>query len=290
MSEKIDWQQFRCRCSAITMMLSEKQGEAPLTENQLKKIEELEAKDKRTEKQDAELCALLLRKNKPKEIVLSDTCIGYLMEHYAWVTQRMVSVSKEMDIDYLNKGKIQEPDGIKLLNDVDGQTYLKYEGERISNEFLSGKPDIFVGKEIYAAEKITDLKNIWDYPGFLRKIHAAITPANDLQIKGYMDITGAKEGEVANVLTNMPETIVNDYRRRLFYKMGVATDEAPEYKEAEQEMLRSFYFDIIPKHQRVFKLKVEPLSDFDRQKIYDKVKICREWLFKFDEQYQKLNQ
>lgn len=289
MTTDIDFSLFKCRCSAITQMMSNSQGNAPLTELQVKELEDLEAKPVRTPKQAERVTELVLKRENAKVVVLSDTCIAYLMEHYAWVTQRMVSVTKEMDIMQLQKGKMQEADGITLLSIVDGHIYEKYEGERISNDYLSGLPDIFLGVDIMTATKITDLKNSWDYPGFLKKINTPTDLANKVQIQGYMDITGAPEGEVADVLTNMPETIINDYSRKLFYKMGVVTDEAPEYKAALSEMMNSMVFDKIPHHQRVFKKKVPPMEDFYRQKVYDKVKVCREWLNNFHEMYLKLN-
>ena len=285
----INFNDFKCRCSAITQMMSNSQGSAPLTELQEKELAELEAKAIRTPKQAVRITELVLKRENAKVIVLSDTCIAYLMEHYAWVTQKMVSVKKEMDIEQLNKGKMQEKDGITLLSIVDGVMYEKYEGERISNDYLSGLPDIYLGEEVMKATKITDLKNSWDYPGFLKKINTPVDPANRVQIQGYMDITGAPDGEVADVLTNMPETIINDYSRKLFYKMGVVTDEDPNYKAALAEMLKSMIFDKIPHHQRVFKKSVVPFTDFDKQKIYDKVKVCRVWLNNFHELYQKLN-
>ena len=284
----VNWMDFRCRCSAITQMLSEKQGEAPLTENQHNRIAELEAKEKITDKQRIELTELVFRRDKPKEIVLSDTCIGYLMEHYAWVTQKMISVSKEMDIEQFQKGKICEPEAIALLSLVDGVEYVK-NTERIYNDFLTGEPDLFLGSEIKAATKIIDTKVSFDYPIFLKKINTRLIPDNKQQIQGYMDISNAIEGEVADCLVDMPETMVNDYRRKLMYRMNVISDQSPEYLTACAEMERSMYFGHIPPKLRVFKKIVEPFTQFDRQKVYDKVKVCRQWLFTFDEMYQKLN-
>jgi hypothetical protein len=270
-------------------MMANSQGYAPLTELQIKELAELEAKPTRTPKQAERITELVQKRENSKTVVLSDTCIGYLMEHYALVTKGMVSVTKEMDIMQFQKGKMQEKEGIALLSIVDGVVYEKYEGERIYNDYLSGLPDIFSGEEIMKATKINDLKTSWDYPLFLKKINTQLDPANKVQVQGYMDITGAPEGEVTDVLTNMPETIINDYKRKLFYRMGVVTDEAPEYKIAEREMLKSMIFDSIPRHQRVFKKPVQPMDSFFRQKVYDKVKVCRDWLFDFDVMYQKLN-
>lgn len=285
---EINWQEFKCRCSAINQMLSEKQGAAPLTENQLARIKELEEKEKITDKQKAELTELTMRRDKPKEIVLSDTCIGYLMEHYAWVTEEAVCVSKEMDIDYFKKGKLQEDEGIKLLSDIDGIRYEK-NTFRLSNYFLTGEPDVIRWLNVTNAKLIYDTKLSWDYPGFLKKINQPIENGNKQQIQGYLDLTNCSDGYVADVLVNMPETIINDYRWRLAKQMDAVTLESPDFLIAEEKMLKSMVFDRIPKHKRVFKKKVEPFTAFEKQKVYDKVKVCRDWLYKFDEAYQKLN-
>src|ERR1039457_123262 len=274
MSEKFNAEDFKCRCSAINAMLSEKQGEAPLTEKQLaRKIE---------------LTELVTRRDRPKRIVLSDTCIGYLMEHYAWVTEQAVSVTKELDIEYFDKGRRQEAEAIALLSEVDGFKYKKNEA-RVFNDFLSGEPDIFLGADIYKAIAIYDTKVAWDYPGFLKKINAGLENANKQQIQGYCDITTSGEGYVADVLVDMPETIINDYKYRLAKKMDVIDIYAPSFQVHEDKLMKSLEFSRIPKHKRVLKKKVEPFTDFERQRVYEKVKICREWLFNFDEMYQSLN-
>ena len=226
---EIDWQDFKCRCSAINQLLSEKQGEAPLSERQLERIKELENKDKITDKQKIELTDLVQRRDKPKEIVLSDTCIGYLMEHYAFVTEGAISVTKEFDIDYFDKGRRQEAEAIATLSEVDGVEYTK-NTDRIFNDFLTGEPDIFLGENVYKATVIYDTKAAWDYPGFLKKINSAVDNANKQQIQGYCDISGAGEGYVADVLVNMPDTIINDYKFRLAKKMDVIDTYSKEFQ------------------------------------------------------------
>jgi hypothetical protein len=283
-----DFSNFKCRCSAITQMLSEKQGEAPLSEIQLARIAELDGKEKITDKQKAELAILVFRRDKPKDLVLSDTCIAYLMEHYAWVTEQAVCVTKEMDIDYFKKGKLQEDEGIKLLSDVDGVEYTK-NAVRLSNDFLTGEPDIILGVDIYKANRLYDTKLSWDYPGFLKKVNTPIENGNKQQVQGYLDLTNCTDGAITDVLVNMPDTIINDYRYRLAKKLDAIDMESPSFLIAEATMLKSMMFDRIDKRKRVFKKKVDPFTGFERQKVYDKVKICREWLNKFHEMYNKLN-
>ena len=48
-------------------------------------------------------------------------------------------------------------------------------------------------------------------------------------------------------------------------------------------------FDHMPVHKRVHKIKIEPFSEFERQKLYDRVKIGRDWLNEFHEKYKRLN-
>jgi predicted transcriptional regulator len=283
------FEDFKVRCSAISKVLSKSQANPCLTDNQAKELEDLEKKDKLTEKQRERVAELMVKKDNSTKVILSDTCTSYLLEVYAWETAQKFSITKEMDVEQLQRGNISEPESIELLSFVDNVLYVK-NTERVNNDFLTGEPDIFVGEVIMQAKKITDVKSIWDYPGFLCKTRLKeADPANDWQVKGYMDITGAQAGEVANCLVNLPESIVNDYMRRLLYKMDVATDENPEYKRAAAILAHSMRFDDIPAHQRVHKIPVIPMTEFEKQFLYDRVKVCREWLNKYHEERLKVN-
>jgi hypothetical protein len=284
----MNWDEFKVRCSSISKILSNSRESPTLTEKQSVRLKELESKESLTEKMKAELTDLLVRKDNENKISLSDTCIEYLMEAYAWETANKQSVTKEMDLEYTRKGKMVEESSITLLSMVDFEIYHKNE-ERVYNDFLSGEPDIYIGSSVMGAQKIVDIKSCWDYPGFLRKIHAKSDNGYNHQLRGYMDITGANEGEIAYCLVDMPETTQNDYKRKLFYKLNPVTEESPEFLEAWHHLQHSMNFVDIPIHKRVFKVKVEPFTPFERQRVYDRVKICREWLANFDEMYQKIN-
>lgn len=284
----INWQEFKARCSAINKIMSNSRANPTLTENQAKKLAELREKQQKnsglTPNQCTELAELEVKEKNGSKLILSDTCIEYLMEEYAWRVARKKCVSKEMDIEFTQKGKLVEEESITLLSRVDKAFYQK-NTERVSNDFLSGEPDIYLGEAILKATKITDTKSVWDYPGFLKKINSPLENGYPDQLGGYGDITGATDLEVAFCLVDMPETIINDYKRRLFYRMNVATDEAPEYKRACAEMENSMRFGKIPIEKRVHKIKVEPFTKERRQAIYDRVKVCRDWLHIFDENY-----
>ena len=280
---------FKCRCSTITQLLSESRSNPTLTEKQVTRLTELENKGILTTVQQNELTELLVKKENSTKIILSDTCIAYLMEWYSWARVKKEPVSKEVIyIQYVEKGKDVESDSIELLSKVNGVKYTKNE-ERVSNEYLTGIPDIFVGETIMTANKISDIKSAWDYPTYLKKINLPVSKSNDYQIKGYMDITDATEGEICDCLVDAPARIMKDYYDSLLRKMPVISAESPEFVKEWEIMERSMSFSDIPYKQRVFKKKVEAFSDFDRQKLYDKVKICREWLFDFHEMFIKLN-
>ncbi len=295
LNKEIDWQTFRCRCSAIHKIQSESREYPTLTDKQAIRLAELEGKDELTEKTKAELAGLLIRKENGNKVTLSATCISYLMEEYAWVTRKMISVTKElMDVPQLQKGKIVEPQSLALLSMVDGKYYFPNEDEngnreRIFNDFLSGEVDAYEGDQIMGANAIPDVKSNWDYVIFLNKIHEPLTKANDLQVKGYLDISEAPVGFIANCLVDTPEEIINRTKEKLLYKIGCATDEDPKFKQTWAVIERSMRFGHIPPHQRVFKKNVEPMTASERENLYDRVKICRDWLSNFHETYQMLN-
>lgn len=285
----INFDNFKCRCSAISIMLSDSRSNPQITEGQLKRLEDYEKRDKLTEVQKVDMADLIQKRENGKKTILGDTIVAYLMEYYSWATAQKKSVSKEaMYIQFVEKGKDVEEESITLLSIIDGIIYSKNE-ERVENEYLSGIPDLFVGDNIMSATRISDIKSAWDYPGYLKKINTPVSKVNDLQIKGYMDITGATEGEVCDCLVNTPLRIVKDIHDSLLRRMNVISSESPEFINEYEILERSMLFDDIPHRQRVFRKKVEPFNEFDRNKLYDRVKIGREWLNNFHEMFVRLN-
>ena len=284
-----NWGDFKCRCSSICKAVAKSRSNPVLSEKQIVRMEELEKRDKLTDSMIAELAELHVKKENGKKIILSDSYIEYLMEYYAWETSGKKSVDREtMYIQFVEKGKEVENESILLLNYVEGLNYQK-NGQRVCNDFLSGEPDVFVGEEIMKATKISDLKSCWDYPGFLKKINQSIESKYELQIRGYMDITGATEGEIAYTLVNTPMRLAKDIHDALLRRMNVISEESPEFIKEWEIIERSMFFDDIPKSKRVWKQSIDPFSDFDRNYLYDRVKVARDWLYTFDEKYQKLN-
>lgn len=290
MGKDVDFSKFRCRCSAIVKLNAASRSNPVLTERQALRLSELEEKQLLTEKHTEELADLLVRKDNGNKVILSDGCIDYLMEVYAWETQEMIAVNKEsLDMMATRKGKMVENDSGTLLSVVDGVIYKQHK-ERIGNDYLTGEIDFYLGESVYEATNITDAKNAFDYPTFLRKINNGLENGQKEQVQGYCDITNSPEGYIANTLVDNPFEIVEEMKWKVAKKFNAVTIESPDFLEEWDKWERSMTFSHIPPRQRVHKIKIEPFSKFERQKIYDKVKICRDWLCIFHEKYQKLNQ
>jgi hypothetical protein len=295
----MDFSRWKCRCSAISRMMANSAQNPPLTELQVKELADLEAKPARTEKQGIRIAELVLKRENAKDVVLSDSCVNYLLEAYAWETERMCSITKEMDVEYFERGRKTEPESVGLLSFVDDTPYVKNE-ERFENAFLSGIPDILEiggraliddsgGSEIYWTKRIRDIKSCRDYPTFLYKMHKGLDPGNEDQLKGYGDILECGDLGVAFTLPTMPESIRAGYKIKLAYKMNAAIDQDPEFEKAWANLERSMIFDHIPAARRVYKIPVAPFTPAEQQATYERVRHCREWLHNFHTQYLKLN-
>lgn len=286
----IDFSKFKVRCHKISTILSDSRQSPSITEKQLQRLKELEDKKNNnniSQKQELELAELLLKQKNSQNVILSDGYISYLCEEYSYLTTGKINVDKKfLSLHEMEKGTIVELESIAILSMVDGVMYTpNTDKERISNEYLTGEVDAYLGETIMNSEKIPDIKSIWDYPTFLKKIVEPISLANKLQVQGYLDITGAREGFIANVLTNTPGVVLNSLKWKLLNKLGSVSEEAKEFKEAWEVVYKSMVFDDIPLNLRVSKSYVDKLSEFERNKVYDRVKQGREWLYNFHEMY-----
>jgi hypothetical protein len=291
--QNIDWSAFKVRCSAIGDVLSENKSNPPMTESQDRTLAKyrktLDAGKRLTLNQADEMAYLETKEKNTKKLILSESCIKYLMTEYAWITEGMIPVGREqLNLVAARKGNITELEGILLLSKVD-QIQYKIHKTRIYNEYLSGEIDAYSGEEVMKAICIVDNKASYDYPTYLCKIHSKVENDHKNQVKGYIDITGARVGYVSNTLVNCPQELIEEARWSLTRKMNAATPESPEVMEVWPTWERSMIFDRISYHKRVHKVKIEPFTDHERKRLYDKVKVCREWLNSFHEEFQKKN-
>lgn len=206
---------------------------------------------------------------------LSETCKTALLDIYV---EQVLGRKKDIFSKYLSKGLMVEEDSITLYSRVT-KTFYKKNEENIKNEFISGTPDLYDGKTIQESSLIIDIKSSWDLFTFTKAKHSKLNKAYYWQLQGYMALTGAKNAKLAYCLVDTPEMLIQDEKRRLMWKIG-AIDENEMTDEAFAEIEKNMIFEDIPMKERVFEIDIER-NDEDIEKIYDRVKQCRDELKKY---------
>jgi hypothetical protein len=204
---------------------------------------------------------------------LSETTKSYLVDVY--VTEKY-GREPEIHSKFIEKGLAAEDDSITLYSRQKKAFYKKNE-DRLFNEYIKGTPDLYEGEAITKADVVIDIKTSWDVFSFFR------TKAKDLnndyyyQLQGYLALTGAHTAKLVYCLVDTPEILINDEKRRLMYKMGVATDLNEDYIQAAEELDKSMRFSDIPMSERVYEITIQRDEDVITR-IYDKVKKARLYL------------
>jgi hypothetical protein len=191
------------------------------------------------------------------------------------MSQVMYGRQSDISNRYIEKGLMVEEDSITLYSRIK-KTFFKKNDRHLSNSFIKGTPDLFTGLEISAADQILDIKSSWDIYTFFR-VHTQ--PLNKMyywQLQGYMALTGASSAKLVYCLVNTPDVLINDEKRRLLYKMGVA-EESKTYEAACQELDQAMRFDDIPMKERVIELEITR-NDEDIKRLYERIEFARIYL------------
>ncbi len=214
---------------------------------------------------------------------LSKSCQTELIKIYNEV---VYGRKKDITTKQMEKGLQCEQDGIDLYSKVEGRLYYKNE-ERLENDFFTGHPDVFAGDNILNADEVDDMKLSWDLDTFMVKLNQEPDNGYVSQLNVYFDLCGCQSGHIVYALVSAPPNIVEDEKRKLLYRMNVATELNPEYLEAAAELERNLVFDDIDYRERIIKI---PVSRNDEliQKMKDKVPVLRSWLQKFHEKHMNL--
>ncbi len=216
------------------------------------------------------------------EIVLSETCKTYLIQSYALSKYGRV---REITTKQMVKGTISEDDSIQLFSLLEGKLYNK-NTERISNDFISGTPDLHDTEDILNSNEIIDIKSCWDLFTFLANVPDPDNGMYYWQLQGYMALTGAKIGTIAYCLVNTPDSIIEGEKYQLLKRMDVVTEEDPSYKREVKLLLANRYFDDIPMDERLLTFSIDR-NEEDIQRMYAKVEKCREFLYEFEDMHKK---
>ena len=219
----------------------------------------------------------IMTESRSKTELLSETTKTHLIDVY--VANRY---GRQEDIQnkYVEKGLAVEEDSITLYSRIKEEFFKKNE-DHLSNKWIKGTPDLYVGVSIQEADQIVDIKSSWDIYTFMRTLTKDVNKMYYWQLQGYMDLTGAKSAKLAYCLVDTPIQLIADEKRRLMWKMGVATEENPLFIEACEELDKSMTFGDIPLNERLIEFTINR-NDADIMKMHARVEECRKWLNEFE--------
>jgi hypothetical protein len=208
---------------------------------------------------------------------LSESAKTHLIDIYV-----SAKYNRQSDIfsKYISKGLMVEEDSITLYSRLKKKFYKKNE-EMLSNDILRGTPDMYAGENIRNANHVIDVKSSWDIFTFHRTLSKDVNDMYYWQLQAYMLLTGAKSATLAYCLIDTPLVMIEDEKRKLMWKMGVATSEESDYKQAAEELERLMTYSDIPMDQRVIEFQFDR-NDEDIQAMYVKVEKARKWLIYFE--------
>jgi hypothetical protein len=279
------------RCSSLGKIMPDGNK---ITDIQLAKIDEYKAKPKLTPKQAEDLAKYIHKRDNPE---LSATCKSKLLE--LWIEQTL-GRRKEIKSKYLDKGNFREEDSLTLLSILVG-IILNKNTIRLSNDYITGEPDTYMGDSIYNADVTLDTKSSWSANTFFEAKHGEIDSDYWWQGQGYMWLTGAKKHLICYCLVNGIDKAINDEKKALAFKMGIIDDAMinEEYIEKCKKIEINHIFDIkafikdypyfvfhndtdnwewdIPAKDRLFVFEVER-DEVAIKKIKDRVIECREYM------------
>lgn len=211
----------------------------------------------------------LMTEPRSKSETLSETAKTHLVDIFV---SNKYGRNTDISNKYTTKGLMVEEDSITLFSRYEKKFYKKND-EQIKNEFICGTPDLYEGENIRSATRIIDVKSSWDIFTFFRNIQKDLNKKYYWQLQGYMYLTGAKTSTLSYCLINTPDTLIQDEKKKLSWRMGLI-DDTPDYIKACEEIDRLSIYDDIPLEERIINIHIER-NDSDIEKIQAKVKESR---------------
>lgn len=197
---------------------------------------------------------------------LTQTNKTYLGELFTELTE---GKRKEISSKYFEKGNFMEEDGVGMINANFYPTKLLTKNkERKQNEFISGECDL------HHAGIVWDIKNAWDVFTFAK---AELSDTYEWQLRGYMWLWGLDKARLFYCLNNMPEHLIIEEERKVFYKHSFISPEDEEYQKLCVE-LRAFHnYDHREIYER-FKIWEIIKDDFEIEILKARIIKCRQYM------------
>lgn len=215
---------------------------------------------------------------------LSKTAQKHLLDVYVY---EKYGRRKDIQTKQMKKGIEVENDSIELLSLYLKKPFNKNE-IRLTNEFITGLPDIFEGNDIYNADSIIDIKSSYDLWTFLGNLPDKLDSLYYWQLQSYMWLTNSDKAYIAYCLVDTPFGIIEQEKRYLLNKMDVISEESPEYIKESAKLEFNMTFGDISISEKVLIFPIKRNED-DILKIQYRVEKAREFLHEIEQTHLNFN-
>lgn len=231
---------------------------------------------------------------------------GHISECRKLVRQLKHDRQPDYITKYTEKGIQSEEAGITVLNRYLMKTtgeavVLKKNEERVTNDWITGLPDTFIGEHIRKIKKGYDLKCSWDLHTFPDPFDV-MDKQHDWQMKGYSFLTGAEQWFTAYVLVNAPAYMITREKEKVWYAMGQPSEQNDRFIEKIINIEKNMIFDMpqfrkdnpntdlevltrgLWNHDMALEERVllfeTTFTEADKQRIIARVEMCRDYIMK----------
>ena len=261
------------RCSNIYLIM-QNDRENFFSEGNQRRIDELVNRTKPlTFKMKMELDSLYERKERCKEVKLSESCKNYLRSLY--LNNRYgtrYSFLGGEGIPQMVRGIKQEDWAVKILSEFRGKEYYRNK-KKLTNSYLTGSIDVFDAKTLELSSRIVEIKTKETVGEFNKRIGVPLEDSHWLQIQGYLDLANKNLGEVVYCLVPPPENKIQEQKELYLALKGK--------NRTWEEVEANIRFKDIPLNEKIITYQIER-DEKCINEIYERVEVCRKWIADFE--------
>ena len=211
---------------------------------------------------------------------LTQTTKTFLLE--LWIKEKFC-IEKDINSKYLEKGISCESDGRSILQKVFYRDeFVSKNKIRLENDFLSGEYDYFSNTD----NTVTDIKNAWDLFSFHK---AELTHDYKWQLKGYAMLLGIKKCRLLYCLNDMPDFLLCEEEKKMFYNGKFLSTESQEFLSACQDLRKKYTYGYLKLEER-FKYWHFECTNQDIDEIKKSVELSRKYLIELENNYYELKE
>lgn len=214
---------------------------------------------------------------------LSQTAMSHCIEIY---NEKKYGRKKQVETKGMRKGTKVEPESIMLLSEWLGD-FLEKNEETLSNEFITGTPDVRWVNPNTGKKVIFEIKSPETIHTFTPRILDGVEEHIE-QVNSYMWLDNADEGYLVYCLTTNSQDEINKEKDYLMRRLGCISEESPEFIAAWEEKRLLLEYDDIAESDRILIFPIEKDLEFP-EKCAAKVEKAREFLYQFENRHLSFN-